>query len=129
YNPGSTVTLTGHNWDADESVHVFVNDDVGQSWSYTTDVNADGSGDFSLQLQLPTSFVATYSVTATGATGSTATTSFTDGNVSFQLATVDNAAPASTHWTVNWKKYNNSTVCNDGTSGISTGSTAYTGNG
>src|SRR5437868_14121470 len=37
YSPGSTVTLTGHNWDSGDSVHVFVNDDVGQSWSYTTD--------------------------------------------------------------------------------------------
>ena len=74
YNPGGTVTLTGHNWDANESVHVFVNDDVGQSWSYARDVNADASGDFSIQFQLPTSFVATYSVTATGPTGSTATT-------------------------------------------------------
>src|SRR2546421_6433128 len=82
YNPGSTVTLTGHNWAPDESVHIFVNDDIGQTWSYTTDVAADAAGDLSTQFQLPTSFAATYSVTATGATSGTATTSFTDGNVS-----------------------------------------------
>src|SRR2546430_5262344 len=49
YTPGSTVTLTGHNWAADETVHIFVNDDEGQSWSYSTDVSADATGDFMTQ--------------------------------------------------------------------------------
>src|SRR5207249_836902 len=38
YNPGNTVTLTGHNWGPLEAVHIFVNDDAGRTWSYTTDV-------------------------------------------------------------------------------------------
>ena len=31
YNPGDTVTLTGYNWAAGESVHIVVNDDQGQT--------------------------------------------------------------------------------------------------
>src|SRR5712691_12913019 len=38
YAPGSTVTLTGANWQSGESVHIDVNDNVGQTWSYSTDV-------------------------------------------------------------------------------------------
>src|SRR6266511_5293685 len=44
YTPGSTVTLMGANWGAQEAVHVLVNDDAGQTWSYSADVTADGSG-------------------------------------------------------------------------------------
>src|SRR5438132_14110518 len=46
YNPGDTVTLTGHNWAPAEPVHIFVNDDEGRTWSYNGDVAADLSGDF-----------------------------------------------------------------------------------
>jgi PKD repeat protein len=87
YNPGNTVTLTGRNWAADESVHILVNDNVGQTWSYETDVTADGSGNFTVQFQLPMTFIATYQVTATGATSGTATASFTDGNLTLHLST------------------------------------------
>jgi len=69
YAPGSTVTLTGTNWAAGEAVHLFVNDDVGQTWSYNADVTADSNGSFSNQFQLPNWFVATYSAKATGASG------------------------------------------------------------
>ena len=80
YAPGATVTLTGAGWAAGESVHVFVNDDIGQQWSLDSnpDPVADGSGNFTYQFDLPDLFVATYSVTATGATSGTATTTFTD---------------------------------------------------
>ena len=81
YNPGATVHLAGHNWAPAEAVHISVNDDKGQSWSYSDDVTADLNGDFALSFVLPTSFVATYLVTATGAISGTATTRFTDGNV------------------------------------------------
>src|SRR5439155_16272282 len=43
YNPGNTVTLTGHTWAPLEAVHIFVNDDVGQTWSYSTDEIADAN--------------------------------------------------------------------------------------
>src|SRR5205085_10370085 len=76
YSPGATVTLTGTGWQPGEAVHIFVNDDKGQSWSYSADVGADVSGHFVRQFVLPTSFVATYSVTATGLISGTATTTF-----------------------------------------------------
>src|SRR5262249_3181693 len=84
YPPGATVTLTGTGWAADESVHIFVNDDVGQTWSLNSDPDprADGNGSFTYIFQLPNSFVANYSVTAgPGRLGSgMATTTFTDND-------------------------------------------------
>jgi hypothetical protein len=80
YAPGELVTLTGSGWQAGESVHINVNDDVGQTWSYNHDVTADASGNISDSFNLPDWFVAAYSVTATGSSG-TATTSFTDVRV------------------------------------------------
>src|SRR5919205_4684573 len=81
YPPASNVVLTGGGWQPGEPVHVVVNDDEGQTWNYVEDVTADETGGFSLEFTLPDSFVATYSVTATGADAGgsgTATTSFTD---------------------------------------------------
>ena len=78
YNPGATVTLTGADWGGGEIVHVTVNDDVGQTWAYNTDITADDAGNFTLQFQLPNTFVANYRVTATGASGATTQTTFTD---------------------------------------------------
>ena len=80
YAPGATVTLSGAGWAAGESVHIFVNDDVNQQWSLDSDPDpvADNAGSFTFQFDLPDLFVATYSVTATGATSGTATTTFTD---------------------------------------------------
>src|SRR5207247_6227572 len=75
YAPGDTVTLTGSSWQAGEAVHIFVNDDKGQTWSYSTDVTASDTGGFVTSVVLPTSFVATYAVTATGAISGTAQTS------------------------------------------------------
>src|SRR5439155_24733633 len=78
YAPGSTVSFTGTGWGSGESVHLFVNDDVGQTWKLDVDVAADMSGGFSYQFQLPNWFIADYSVTATGAAGEVATAHFTD---------------------------------------------------
>ena len=80
YNPGATVTLTGADWGGGEIVHVTVNDDVGQTWAYDTDITADDAGNFTLQFQLPNTFVANYRVTVTGASGATVQTTFTDSN-------------------------------------------------
>jgi hypothetical protein len=85
YAPGETVVLSGVNWAPGESVHIRVNDDAGASWSHDADAVADGAGTISHQFDLPTNFAASYTVTATSATG-TATTSFTDGNVKFDVA-------------------------------------------
>ena len=78
YAPGATVTLTGANWQPGEAVHISVNDSIGQTWSYGADVTADAGGGYTNQFQLPTSFVASYLVTATGLLSGTATTTFTD---------------------------------------------------
>src|SRR5919201_2196640 len=78
YAPGATVTLTGSNWQPGEAVHISVNDSIGQTWSYGADVTADAGGGYTNQFQLPTSFVASYLVTATGLLSGTAMTTFTD---------------------------------------------------
>jgi len=80
YSPGDTVVLTGDGWSPDEVVHLAVNDNVGNTWSWTGDVTADADGAFSRSFALPSSFVATYSVTATGDVSATATTTFFDDN-------------------------------------------------
>src|SRR5215203_223726 len=82
YAPGELVTLTGGNWQPGESVNIKVNDTYGASWSRNVDVTADASGNITDQFNLPDSFVSDYDVTATGSSG-TATTSFTDGNVTY----------------------------------------------
>ncbi|MBA3407721.1 MAG: hypothetical protein H0U06_06630, partial [Solirubrobacterales bacterium] len=81
YAPGELVTLSGSQWGAGEFVHIRVNDDAGSTWSRDVDVTADGAGAISDSFNLPDWFVAEYSVTATGASGSVARTTFTDGNV------------------------------------------------
>src|SRR5262245_32994534 len=65
YPPGSTVTVTGTGWQPGESVHIFVNDNVGNSWSLDSnpDPVADSNGGFTYQFVLPNWFVATYTAT------------------------------------------------------------------
>ena len=82
YNPGATVTLSGSGWGSGESIHIFVNDDVGQLWSLNGDVAAALDGRFTYAFQLPSFFVANYTVTATGSSGTVARTTFTDSNPS-----------------------------------------------
>jgi YDG domain len=107
YAPGERVTLNGAHWTPGETVHIRVNDDTGNSWERDVDVTADETGGIVDQFNLPSWFVAQYRVTATGASGAVATTTFTDGNVSFALATADQEAPANLSWSVNWRHYTN----------------------
>lgn len=83
YEPGSPVVLTGSGWQAGESVHIVVDDDGSQAppWQHTADVEADASGGFVYQFDLPDVVVATYTVTSTGASSGTVTTVFTDSHV------------------------------------------------
>jgi hypothetical protein len=79
YAPGELVTLTGANWQGDDQVRIIVNDDWGSSWRRDEMVPVADDGTIVDTFNLPTWFVATYSVVATGQeTGRVATTSFTD---------------------------------------------------
>jgi hypothetical protein len=87
YAPGATVTLTGANWQPGESIHIAANDSAGETWSYSADTTADEAGGFTHQFQLPTSFVSTYLVTATGPLSGTATTTFSDSAANLDQCT------------------------------------------
>ena len=100
YAPGSTVTLTGGNWQPGESVHILVNDTNGHTWSHVADVTADDQGGLQDVFDLPMSFVSAYDVTATGAVSGPATTTFTDGNVNVKTSGVGVAS-------VSWQLFNN----------------------
>ena len=80
YISGSTVNLTGQNWGpGDQQVRIEVNDTAGQIWSRDVVVGVAGDGSVSDTFTLPSTFVAQYSVKATGQqTGRIATTTFTD---------------------------------------------------
>jgi len=78
YPPADTVILTGSGWQPGETVNINVNDDEGQTWNRNVDVIADENGGVRDEFVLPDWFVATYSVTATGSSGTIATSTFTD---------------------------------------------------
>ena len=63
YAPGSTVTLSGANWQGDAEVHIVVNDSVGQTWSHDATVTVAGDGTITDSFQLPSYFIANYSIT------------------------------------------------------------------
>ena len=115
YSPGDTVSLIGGSWQPGESVHVVVNDDAGQTWSRTVDLTADANGGIGDSFTLPDWFVATYSVTATGATSGTATSSFTDGNVRARVA----GGPTSA--SISWEKFNGNATCSGSPSSTGSG--------
>lgn len=125
YPPGGLVTLNGANWAAGEKVHIFVNDLAGQSWSRDVDVTADPDGNLTDQFNLPDWFVAEYSVKATGASGATATTMFTDSNATWfnpgSAGNFPNEPQPTTGVTVKWSTYQNTTTC----SGTATVETAF----
>ena len=107
YSPGETVTLNGYNWAAAEVVHINVNDDDGQTWTRDVDVVASATGEITDQFQLPAYFVANYKVTATGALSGTATTTFTDGNVTLHLPVTEGVADM----TVTFDRWNGNMTC------------------
>src|SRR5438094_362993 len=62
---------------AGETVAIFVDDETGHTWNYTTEVVAT-AGTFSVQFQISSAFVSDYTATATGTISGTTTTTFTD---------------------------------------------------
>ena len=105
YAPGETVVLSGYNWQAAEAVHIRVNDDLGETWRHDVDVTADEQGVIADTFELPTAFVAVYTVTATGPVSGTVTTSFTDGNLNMR------SSPSTVDYTIDWAAYNGVTDC------------------
>src|ERR671910_648173 len=95
---GKTVTLTGSNWRPGESVHIKLTDDQGKTWSRNVRATADASGRIQVWFQPPDGFAATYEVTAMGEQSGVATTSFTDGKVSFR-----STSPAPASWIANYR--------------------------
>src|SRR6185503_6037773 len=91
YAPGELVTLTGSNWAAGENVHIYVNDELGSTWTRNVDVVADASGDIVDQFNLPNWFVSNYAVVATGSVSGVAMASFTDS----QPQSITPSAPVS----------------------------------
>ena len=82
YAPGALVTLTGANWQGDTQVRIVVNDNVGQTWIRDVTVDVSTEGAIIDQFTLPSWFVATYLVTASGLqTGRGVSTTFTDLNI------------------------------------------------
>src|SRR5436190_5719141 len=103
YSPGEHVVLSGANWQPGESVHITVNDDAGSTWNRSVDVTADAAGTIADEFDLPSWFVAQYSVRAEGASGAVATYSFTDGNVTF----TSDLSPNTTNFTVTYSHWTN----------------------
>ena len=111
YAPGSVVTISGSGWPAGDSVSVVTDDSDNHSWSQTDQVTTDASGEFTDQVTLPQMFVANYSVTASDAMGLTATTAFSDGNVTLHLPATEGVA----NMTVSYDRFNGTNSSPNGT--------------
>jgi uncharacterized repeat protein (TIGR01451 family) len=103
YSPGSTVTISGTGWPSGDSVTVFVNDTIGNTWSHSDDVTTDDTGALTEQVTLPNTFISNYSVKASDASGLTATTTFTDApTTQLQGQSCTTANPCSGSGTGTW---------------------------
>ncbi|HXF72860.1 MAG TPA: Ig-like domain-containing protein, partial [Actinomycetota bacterium] len=111
YAPGDTVILTGEYWQPGEVVHIRVNDDQSQSWRRDVDVTATEEGKIRDEFQLPTWFVATYTVTATGPLSGTANTTFTDASLRVHRGPTGN--PPNITFTVTYQTFSNDTCTNN----------------
>src|SRR5829696_6963171 len=102
-------------------------DAQGKTWSRNVEATADASGQIQVQFQLPDWLAAPYKVTAMGDQSGVATTSFTDGDVSFR-----STSPAPANWTVNYTTHGggstiDNTCATGGTAGSKTISPGTTG--
>jgi hypothetical protein len=93
YAPGEVVTLAGSNWQAGETVQIYVNDSLESTWSRTVDVIADDQGLITDVFALPNWFVATYSVVATGSFSGSAVATFTDA-IQTAISLIDSVSPS-----------------------------------
>jgi hypothetical protein len=122
YAPAELVTLTSGNWQPGEWVVVYVNDNIGQTWSVTTNKQADVNGAFVYQFNLPAWFVATYHVIATGEVSGVTTVDFTDGNINTASLDIRLSNCSTSQTTFN----QGSTICAHSTVNVSGGgNTSY----
>ena len=78
YEAGATVTLTGSNWTAGDTVHLAVDDDGDDAWEHATDVTvADDGIDHRHASTSPTTSHAEFTATATDPSDRSATATFT----------------------------------------------------
>ena len=110
--------MTGTGWGSGESVDIQVDDDQNRTWSLNSDPDpvAGASGGLTYEFTLPTHFVATYTIVATGSSGATATVQFADGSSSTSVSQND-ADNNSTKENCNWVDGNldgNHNVWNEG---------------
>ena len=102
YAPGDTVTLTGSDWQAGESVNINVNDTDGALGARRRRYRRR-ERQHHRPVQLPTPSSALYNVTATGDQSGTVTTTFTDSNLRF-------LSSGPTLSSISWQKYSNSSA-------------------
>jgi hypothetical protein len=72
------VTISSSGWPANDTLTVFTNDTIGNTWSDTGHPTTDANGELTYTVTLPNYFIASYTATAKDAYGLSATTGFTD---------------------------------------------------
>ena len=77
YEAGATVTLTGSNWTAGDTVHLAVDDDGDDAWEHPTEVTVADDGSITDSFDLPDDLDAEFTATATDPSDRSATATFT----------------------------------------------------
>jgi hypothetical protein len=108
YMPGEIVHVDGRGWAPNETVNLFMSEDPDTHEDVSLDVQADSTGAFSVHFYDVQEYDVgvTFTMTATGSTsGSKATTTFTDGNISFTTS------PANLVTSITYSRFNGSGSC------------------
>jgi hypothetical protein len=93
YAPGETATLSGTGWNGGEAVTLVVRGGDGLIYDEAA-LEADGDGAFSYGFTLPSIYMPSYTAEATGSSGATVTTTFTDSNISLTPPTTTTSVAA-----------------------------------
>ena len=93
YAPGETATLSGTGWNGGEAVTLVVRGGDGLIYDEAA-LEADGDGAFSYEFTLPSIYMPSYTAEATGSSGATVTTTFTDSNISLTPPTTTTSVAA-----------------------------------
>ncbi len=99
YAPGDRATLIGTNWGSGEAVQILVRGSDGTMYA-DVERAADESGRFEYIFTLPDWFVESFTAEATGSSGATASTSFTDSNVTLSPTPINASVAAGATTTV-----------------------------